>query len=144
MRQIDLGKRRYLGGDIVKDLILSNQQHFESDNRRFMTMDIMVDDLPESDLLLCRDCLIHFSSGDILKTLRNIKNSKIHYLLTTNYPLVKKNTDIITGDYRAINLQLPPFNFPKPLMTIQEDYFPDHKNNPNFIRELCLWKTVDL
>ena len=144
MRQIDLGKRRYLGGDIVKDLILSNQQYFESDNRRFMTLDIMADDLPESDLLLCRDCLIHFSSSDILKTFRNIKNSKIHYLLTTNYPLINKNTDIITGDFRAINLQLPPFNLPNPLRSIQEDYFQEHKNNPNFIRELCLWKVADI
>ena len=65
------------------------------------------------------------------------------HLATTNYPLITRNTDIVTGDFRAINLRLPPFCLPKPVTVIPEDLFPEHKDNPNFIRELGLWRGSD-
>jgi hypothetical protein len=104
----------------------------------------MKDQLPPADMLLCRDCLIHLSFRDVESALRNIAQSGIPYFLTTNYPHIAINTDIVTGDFRAINLQLSPFRFPKPIMVIPEDIFPELKDNPNFIRELALWRTQDL
>ena len=144
MKLVDLGKRRYLGGDLVADLIQANQQIYESEKRRFVVLDLLQDSLPDADLILCRDCLIHLSNGDIFKALKNIKKSQIAYILTTSYPLLKRNTDILTGDFRAINLMMPPFNFPTPLAIIPENTFPEQKDNPNFIRELCLWRVADL
>jgi hypothetical protein len=144
MKMVDLGKRRYLGGDLVEELIRANQYHYGSENRRFVVLDLQQDQLPDADLILCRDCLIHLSNGDIFKSLKNIQKSQISYLLTTSYPLLKRNTDILTGDFRAINLLIPPFNFPPPLAVIPEDPFLEQKDNPNFIRELCLWRVADL
>ena len=144
MKLVDLGKRRYLGGDLVKELIRVNLREYGSENRQFIVLDLQEDQLPDADLILCRDCLIHLSNGDIFKALKNIKKSQIAYILTTSYPLLKWNTDILTGDFRAINLLMPPFNFPTPLAIIPEDPFPDQKDNPNFIRELCLWRVADL
>lgn len=143
MKLVDLVDHQYLGGDLVEDLIRANEQNYGSENRQFVVLDLLHDPLPDADLILCRDCLIHLSLGDIFKALRNIKKSKIVYILTTSYPFLKRNTDILTGDFRAINLMLPPFNFPSPRAIIPEDPFPEHKNNPNFIRELCLWRVDD-
>ena len=54
----------YLGSDIVKDLIVSNKK-YENDKIKFSKLDIIVDKLPVSDLMICRDCLFHFSYKDI-------------------------------------------------------------------------------
>ena len=48
------------------------------------------------------------------------------------------------GSFRAINLQLAPFGFPKPLAVINEDRFPNLEANPNFIRQLGLWRVCEL
>jgi hypothetical protein len=144
MQSVNLDGIQYIGGDIVTDLIINNQKHFGSSSRIFAALNLIKDDLPQADLLLCRDCLIHLSLHDIKLVLQNILNSSTPYLLTTTYPLLLKNSDIITGDFRALNLTLPPFSFPSPLETIQEDLFPEHPDNPNFIRELGLWRVSDL
>jgi chemotaxis methyl-accepting protein methylase len=84
-------------------------------------LDISKDTLPSVDVILCRDCLIHFSLEDIDATIKNFKRSKSKYLLATNHIDVKKNVEIRTGEWRSVNLQLPPFNFPAPLKLIIED-----------------------
>ena len=144
MQSVNLDGIQYIGGDIVPDLIIKNQKQFGSSGRRFAVLNLIKDDLPHADLLLCRDCLIHLSLHDIKLVLENIHNSSIPYLLTTTYPLLIKNSDIVTGDFRALNLTLPPFSFPPPLETIKEDLFPEHPDNPNFIRELALWRVSDI
>jgi len=143
MQSVNLDGIQYIGGDIVPDLIIKNQKQYGSSSRSFSVLNLIKDDLPQADLLLCRDCLIHLSLRDIKLVLVNILNSSTPYLLTTTYPLLLKNSDIITGDFRALNLTLPPFSFPPPLETIQEDLFPEHPENPNFIRELGLWRVSD-
>ena len=143
MQSVNLDGIQYIGGDIVPDLIIKNQKQYGSSSRSFSVLNLIKDDLPQADLLLCRDCLIHLSLRDIKLVLENILNSSTPYLLTTTYPLLLKNSDIITGDFRALNLTLPPFSFPPPLETIQEDLFPEHPENPNFIRELGLWRVSD-
>lgn len=144
MQQVELGNVTYIGGDIVPDLIEQNNAKYRSSSHQFLVLDLMKDQLPQADMLLCRDCLIHLSFRDIELAVKNIVTSGIPYLLTTNYPHLTLNADIVTGDFRAVNLQLPPFRFPKPIAVIPEDIFPELKDNPNFIRELALWRTQDL
>ena len=143
MKLVDLGSRSYIGGDIVPELVERNNAQFGSSNRQFRVLDIMKDPLPSADLLLCRDCLIHLSIRDVGLALCNIARAEIPYVLTTNYPFITRNTDIVTGDFRAINLQLPPFSLLKPVTVIPEDLFQEHKDDPNFIRELALWRGSD-
>lgn len=144
MQHTKMGSCRYIGADIVPALVEENSAKYSSAERRFCVLDIMRDPLPKADLVLCRDCLIHLSLRDAHLALMNVAHSGIPYLLTTNYPLIAKNTDIITGDFRAINLELSPFNLPKPLAILPEDLFPEHKDNPNFIRQLGLWRSGDI
>tara|TARA_B110000977_G_scaffold99944_1_gene131179 strand:+ start:19 stop:798 length:780 start_codon:yes stop_codon:yes gene_type:complete len=105
----------YLGSDIVKDLIVSNKK-YENDKIKFSKLDIIVDKLPTSDLMICRDCLFHFSYEDIFLFLNNFISSDIKYILLTsnlNEEYKFENKDIVTGDYRKIDLFSKPFNFEK-------------------------------
>ena len=105
----------YLGSDIVKDLIVSNKK-YENDKIKFSKLDIIVDKLPASDLMICRDCLFHFSYEDIFLFLNNFLSSDIKYILLTsnlNEEYKFENKDILTGDFRKIDLFSKPFNFEK-------------------------------
>ncbi len=143
MKLVELGDRSYTGGDIVPGLIEENNAKYRSSNRQFRVLDLIKDPLPPADLLLCRDCLIHLSFRDVRSVFSNIAKSDIPYVLITNYPLLTRNTDILTGGFRAINLQLSPFRLPKPAAVITEDLFPNQRDDPNFIRELALWRRSD-
>ena len=144
MRHTELGKCQYIGADIVRDLVARNNAAYGSAKTRFCVLDLTKDALAKADLILCRDCLIHLSFKDVRSALLNVTRGEIRYLLTTTYPLVTRNSDIVTGDFRAINLEIPPFRLPKPSAVIPEDLFPKLEDNPNFIRQLALWSISDV
>ena len=106
----------YLGADIVNDIIVINKIKYENDKIRFKKLDIRFDKLPESDLMICRDCLFHFSNKDIFLFLENFLSSEIKYLLMTSHLNQEpkfKNSDIVTGDFRNIDIFSKPFKFEK-------------------------------
>ena len=127
----------YIGGDIVSELVIENQKKYGAGNRKFIHLDLIRNKLPKSDLILCRDCLVHLSYKDIIHALKNIKDSGSTYLLSTTFDERLRNENIPTGSWRPINLQLPPFNLPKPLMLIDEEH-PDIINQKD--KKLGLWK----
>ena len=105
----------YIGSDIVEDLIVSNRKN-EKNNIKFVKLDIRIDKLPMSDLMICRDCLFHFSYEDIFKFLDNFLISDIKYILLTSHLNTEnkfENRNIVTGDFRKIDLFSKPFNFKK-------------------------------
>jgi hypothetical protein len=120
MQYVDLGECRYVGGDIVPELILRNRERYGSEDRTFRVLNLTSDPLPHADLILCRDCLVHLSYADISRALKNISASGAGYLLTTIFPECPANEDITTGDWRILNLEAAPFNFPPPLRLINE------------------------
>jgi hypothetical protein len=118
MRSVDLSGVNYIGLDIVKELVDRNRT-YESDHITFRHANLLADRLPRADLILCRDCLVHFCYSDIWRALRNICRSGSAYLLTTTFP-TRCNHDIWTGDWRPLNFEAEPFNFPQPLELIVE------------------------
>ena len=86
MSRVDLSGIEYIGGDIVEPLIHANRERFESPARRFLKVDIISGPLPEADVILCRDCLVHFSFANIAATFRTVKASGAEYFLTTTFP----------------------------------------------------------
>jgi len=120
LKEVDLDSIQYTGVDIVDDIISSNNKKYAKQNRNFIKLNILEDVLPKVDLFLCRDLLVHFSFDDIKKAVNNIKKSGSKYLLTTSFPNLKQNNDIITGDWRKLNLQIPPISFPNPIKQILE------------------------
>src|ERR1044071_8813466 len=121
MRLIDLPVERYLGIDIVPELVEQNQRRHADRNHAFVLADFTRAELPSMDVILCRDCLVHFAFADVRAALRNFARSGSRWLLTTTFvDAGRENTDIATGDWRPLNLQLPPFNFPAPMRMIDE------------------------
>lgn len=142
LKTIDLAIEKYIGADIVEALIQNNQLHFADSKRQFLSLDIIQDKLPQVDLILVRDCWVHLSNELIIKSLQNIKKSNITYLLTTTFPDEKFNFDIQTGSWRPLNLLKKPFNFPSPLVLIQEKSL--ESNGQYQDKSLALWRVEDL
>lgn len=121
MNKTDLSQiEKYIGGDIIKELVDINRKRYDNKKISFKVIDITKDKLPNVDLLLVRDCLVHFSYEDYKKAINNLKKSKSKYLLTTTFVKRKTNENIITGYWRPINLQKEPFLFPKPIFLLNE------------------------
>ena len=120
MQKIDLGGIKYIGADIVKEIIENNKNKYEKGNVSFQCLDLTEDTLPQVDLILIRDCLVHMSYEDIFKSLNNVLNSGSRYLLTTSFTDRQDNKNIVTGEWRPLNLQIAPFFFPKPIKIINE------------------------
>ncbi len=141
MRHLQRSQIAYTGVDVVSAVIDQNQHNYGNDTTQFFTADITTSDLPTADLIMCRDCLVHLSWWDANNALKQFKLSGSKYLLTTTYPdtVVNKNTP--TGSWRALNLCLPPFNFPAPLQLIA-DLSDDTQVNPD--KSLGLWQLADL
>jgi SAM-dependent methyltransferase len=137
MRAIDFCGRAYIGADIVGELVQRNVSAFGGPNRSFMHRDVVRDPLPQADLVLVRDCMIHLSNADVFAALRNIRRSGARYLLATTYTDRPTNPDILTGDWRAINLQAPPFRLPAPLELISEEW--DWADGYHADKSLGLW-----
>ncbi|HEY9605491.1 MAG TPA: class I SAM-dependent methyltransferase [Allocoleopsis sp.] len=142
MQFVNLPVLLYIGADIITELIAENQKRYGSQHRKFITLDLTVEPLPTAKVLLCRDCLVHFSFADIHRTLDNIKRSGIAYLLTTTFPDSEENEDITTGDWRLLNLEKPPFNFPKPLQILNEQCSEGGGQFQD--KSLGLWRVQDI
>lgn len=142
MQHVDLPIATYIGADILPELVDANQQRHGDTSRSFIWLDLTADPLPPADLLLCRDCLVHLSFEDIEKSLRNVRESGIDYLLTTTFPDCTENQEITSGDWRLINLERPPFSFPPPLRLINEQCTEGGGRYRD--KSLGLWRVSDL
>lgn len=123
MKELRIPDIHYIGADIVPELIESNEKKYGQLNRYFQVLDVINDKLPQVDLVICRDCLVHLSYEDAMNAMANICASNSKYVLTTTFTL-HDNDDIQTGDWRPLNLGKPPFSLPPPIALINEGY--DH------------------
>ncbi len=137
MKHVDMKRiKQYIGVDIVPALIKQNNHKYANEKRHFLSLDISKDPLPQSDIIICRDCLVHFSVQDICRSLKNFKESSSKYLLTTTFNKHLVNNDITTGSWRFLNLEVEPFNFPNPTYIIKE--------HPVWDKCMALWLLDDL
>jgi hypothetical protein len=142
MQHVDLTGVEYIGGDIVPAIVAEDQRKFGSDTRRFMTLDLTRDSLPDADVLLCRDCLVHLSYANIRAVFANIARSKIRYILMTSFPGRGDNRDVEDGDWRTLDFEAPPFTLPKPVLTIVEEC--EEEEGSYADKSLVAWKVSDL
>jgi hypothetical protein len=135
MKETDLSSVQYTGGDIVEEIISRNQK-YAGDQVSFQFLDLLEPEIPAHDLVFCRDCLVHFSYRDVCRALENLKKSGSHYLLTTTFP-GRVNYDIITGNWRPLDLQAEPFNLSEPIQLINEGC--TEGNGSYADKSLALW-----
>lgn len=142
MKELTLKIEKFIGGDIVPELIAQNRKKFENDIYTFKILDIIRSKLPKVDMIFCRDCLVHLSFKDCLSAIQNFKASKSKYLLITTFTKKTKNKNIYTGGWRPLNLQLNPFNFPKAIKIINEKC--TQADGKFYDKSLGLWKIEDI
>jgi hypothetical protein len=108
---------RYIGCDVVPDLIEWNATHFADLDVEFLTLDMANDDLPAGDVAILRQVLQHLSNADIAKVVPKLRNYE--YVVTTEHWPERKftpNLDLPTGLHNrssvlsGIDLTAAPFD----------------------------------
>lgn len=142
LKEVELDLDSYIGVDVVEEIVSELRRKHSSERRRFLNLDIISDKLPQADLVLCRDCLVHLSFSQIFAALRNFKRSNSKYLLTTTFTRFVDNADIAMGEWRPINLEEPPFSLPAPLKLIDEKRGESGEDYSD--KQLGLWELKDI
>ena len=107
---LDLSSVLYLGVDVVDSVIDSNIDLYSASNIDFISRDIITYELPQVDLIICKDVLQHLSNRDVISVLIKIIKSSKFALITNDFnPESTSNIDIENGDYRYLDLTLSPF-----------------------------------
>jgi hypothetical protein len=109
-RHVQLPDIKYVGSDVVSELIDENRRRYAGPAREFVCLDMACDQLPPADMILCRDCLVHLPFEQSLDILRNFRRSGARYVLMTTFPNTMENADLSReGVWRPLNLQAPLF-----------------------------------
>jgi SAM-dependent methyltransferase len=142
MQHTDLSGVRYIGADIVQEIVANNQRHAIDGRYEFRHLDLTSSELPKVDLIFVRDCLPHLSNANIGAAIRNIRRSGAKYLLTTSFPSTLWNYNINNGEFRPINLQGSPFGFPAAERRVLEDHGDEKLDYPD--KCMMLWDVAKL
>ena len=121
MRHVNLKGIRYVGGDIVSDIVSHNRANYGGNGREFHELDLVSSRLPKVDMIFCRDCMVHLPDAMISQALRNIKRSGSTWLLATTFPDVKETIPSGLGGWRPVNLCDRKFSLRKPEKLIEEN-----------------------
>ena len=113
---------RYLGVDVVPDLIAHLERTHASDGVHFACIDASREELPAADLVIAKDILQHWPSAAIERFLRALPRFRLA-LLTNDRDRVYRtgwrqlwrprridvvNADVAFGGYRPVRLCEPP------------------------------------
>lgn len=109
-RLVDWCGARYLGLDLVPEVIAANQQAHARDGVEFAVFRNL-DDVPTADLLLCKDVFQHLPNETIRRYLATFKQ-RAKFLLITNddQPEASLNGIIEAGGWRPVRLDRAPFS----------------------------------
>lgn len=109
-RLIDWQGARYLGLDVVGEVIAANRQAYARPGVEFAVFSDL-EQIPPCDLLLCKDVLQHLPNALIQQYLAAFK-TRARYLLITNddQPDASVNAGIEAGGWRPLRLDRAPFN----------------------------------
>ncbi len=142
MQHVEAGLDLYVGVDILRDVIAEHQWRHRRGDRRFVRIDLMADGLPRADAIFCRDLLPHLSYAEIAAVLQNFMASGSTYLITTTFTGPRPNRDTAGGRWRTLNLTLAPFDFPPPLLTLNEQC--TEAGGAYGDKSLAVWRMADL
>lgn len=144
MSTVNLSGVKYIGGDVAPSLIRYLQSKYES--KEFRVLEITKDAIPRVDLVFCRDLFVYLSNREIKRAIENIKSSGSKYLATTSFINRSENSDLpfLTRGiaWRTINLEISPFQFPTPLLAIDEKCTESDGNYED--KNLIIWDVKNL
>ena len=128
---------KYIGGDIVDDLIQDLNKKYADKNTSFIHLDITKSKLPGADIIICRDVLFHLSFKNIIKFFENLKECNFKYIAITNNIGNFENKDIDSGKFRRLNFFIEPFLFSETSIVHR---FVDNPEDMIFPRELIIYE----
>jgi SAM-dependent methyltransferase len=109
-RLIDWTSIDYHGFDLVASVIERNQKQFGSPHIRFTRYAGDFAELPAADLLICKDVLQHLAQLNIERFLPHLKRYPLSLLTNCANPHGETvNKDIADGEFRYLDLRLPPY-----------------------------------
>ncbi|MBK7512428.1 MAG: hypothetical protein IPI76_09215 [Chloracidobacterium sp.] len=142
LKSVELRDVKYTGADIVDDLVAQNKKLYETDSVSFGKLDCC-SPIVFQRWILCFAAIVWFILVLRMKVaLKNIKTSGSTYLLTTNFVGHAENEDILTGQWRPLNLNTSPFDLPPPVKAISEECTENDGEYSD--KSLCLWRIDDL
>eukprot|EP00929_Paragymnodinium_shiwhaense_P059819 TRINITY_DN29929_c6_g1_i1.p1 TRINITY_DN29929_c6_g1~~TRINITY_DN29929_c6_g1_i1.p1 ORF type:complete len:260 (-),score=11.04 TRINITY_DN29929_c6_g1_i1:458-1237(-) len=122
------GRMAYAGVDILPEMIEQNSefvrqrgvQYFGLESTRWLTMDMTRQALPDADVLLTKDTLIHINNERIQNFLSlnvMVCPPKFRHVLFVHRQYygdkrVENNLDIDDRHFHLLDLKMPPFNLP--------------------------------
>lgn len=108
----------YHGFDVAPVVISNNVDQFASDNVSFSHYSGDAGELPPADLLIVKDVLMHLPNQTVSDFLPNLKKYKYALITNCTNPMNASdvNKDIQLGDFRYLDLRLPPFNLDSELV----------------------------
>ena len=144
MDRLDLKLDRYIGADIVGEIVERNTALFATTDGRvkFCKLNLLSDTLPAADAILCRDCFVHLSFANIGKALANIGKSDLRWLIATTFTEHRDNQDAANGDWRLLNMEAVPFGLPPASMILNEGC--TEAGGAYADKSLGVWRVADL
>lgn len=110
-RYIYWWEARYTGYDTVPGLIETNRARFAADDVEFLVSPESFTDLKPAELLIVKDVLQHWPDDAVLPFLSAARAIYPTILITNSTsPAERLNTDIRLGQFRPLDLRLPPFS----------------------------------
>jgi len=110
-KNIDWNNIKYLGIDIVKNVIDYNVNEYSKSNIKFLCKDITeYINIPNADLYIIKDVLQHLSNDKINKIIEILKTKKnTHILIINDICTINTNININDGMYRPLDILKKPF-----------------------------------
>jgi len=127
MNEIDFRGAQYLGVDCDAEMIYDNLVNYGKNGISFKVSDIFSMDLPEADLVICRDVLFHVRLELGCSLVEKLLNrSRLHFI-STSFNQQKENQDprpytkIKDWGFYRINLMKDPFYLEDFLIDTREE-----------------------
>jgi len=127
MEEVDFKGAQYLGIDCDEQMIQENSSKYGSDQIRFQVGDIFSIDLPEVDLVICRDVLFHVRQELSSSLIEKLKTRDRLFFLSTSFNQQPTNQEprqyckIDDWGFYRINLLQDPFNLQEKLIDHREE-----------------------
>ncbi len=109
--------QKYIGVDIVPELVAFLRESYSNEKLEFLCLDIAKDALPKADCIILRQVLQHLSNEEVGELLFKLVDYK-YVIFTDHIPLgdFEPNKDIVSGQSirikkrSGLDLLSPPFN----------------------------------
>ena len=126
-KELNLKGIHYHGIDVAKSVIESNQKTYSSPTVKFSVLG-SYEELPQADLLICKDMLMHLDRKEVQAIIRDAFPKFTNVLITSDvHPYSKVgefflkargkwegmfNEDILTGEMTPFDIRMSPYNLP--------------------------------